>query len=87
MSIVGFFRPFALVRTAYSGISRIFPENPTYSTRVDDIAETAIERYLTAPLLQILQKLRWIQHGNIQLYIGYIILTIVVLLLLLFFWK
>ena len=87
MSIVSFFKPFALVRTAYSGISRIFPESAVYDSRVDDVAETALHRYLTAPLYKGLGKLRWIQHGNIQLYIGYIILTIVVLLVLLFFEK
>jgi len=33
------------------------------------------------PLFKLLEKMRWIQHGKIQLYIAYIILAIVVLLL------
>ena len=53
----------------------------TYETRVDDIAEIGMHRYLLQPLVKILERLRWIQHGHIQLYIGYIVLTIVVLLL------
>ena len=32
-------------------------------------------------MLRIAARLHWIQHGRIQLYIAYIVLTIVVLLL------
>ncbi|MBB5347386.1 hydrogenase [Desulfoprunum benzoelyticum] len=81
MSIVEFFQPFVSIRTVYSGIRRIFPGATTYETRVDDIAEIGMHRYLLQPLVKILDRLRWIQHGHIQLYIGYIVLTIVVLLL------
>ncbi|HSO08683.1 MAG TPA: proton-conducting transporter membrane subunit, partial [Desulfoprunum sp.] len=81
MSIVEFFQPFVRIRTVYSGIRRIFPGHTTYETRVDDIAEIGMHRYLLQPLVKILERLRWIQHGHIQLYIGYIVLTIVVLLL------
>ena len=81
MSIVEFFQPFVRIRTVYAGIRRIFPGQTTYETRVDDIAEIGMHRYLLQPLVKILERLRWIQHGHIQLYIGYIVLTIVVLLL------
>lgn len=83
MSIVDFFRPFVHIRTNYSGISRIFPGRTTYESRIDDIAETALIDHLVTPILYLLAKLRWIQHGHIQLYIGYIILTIIALLLFL----
>ena len=81
ISIVDFFRPFVHIRTNYSGISRIFPDRTTYNTRVDDIAETTLMDRIVSPALYLLAKLRWIQHGHIQLYIGYIIVTIIVLLL------
>lgn len=81
MSIVGFFRPFVRLHTNYSGIRRIFPGRTTYDTHVNDIAEVALTERLVTPLLFFLSKLRWIQHGHIQLYIGYIIVTIIVLLL------
>lgn len=81
MSIVDFFRPFVHIRTSYSGISRIFPGTTTYGSRVDDIAETTLMDRVVSPLLYLLGKLRWIQHGHIQLYIGYIIVTIIALLL------
>jgi hydrogenase-4 component B len=83
ISIVDFFRPFVHIRTNYSGISRIFPGRTTYNTRVDDIAETTLMDRIVSPALYLLAKLRWIQHGHIQLYIGYIIVTIIVLLLFL----
>jgi len=82
MSIVEFFRPFVKIRTRYSGIARIFPGKTTYDTRVDDVAEILLVEKTVSPFIALLGKLRWIQHGQIQLYIGYIFLTIVVLLVL-----
>ena len=52
-----------------------------YETKVEDIAENNIQQKLIKPLVKLLQKLRWIQHGKIQLYIAYIILAIAILLL------
>lgn len=81
MSIVDFFRPFVGIRTSYSGINRIFPGRTTYRTEVHDIAEKTLMDRIVSPLLYLLGKLRWIQHGHIQLYIGYIVATIITLLL------
>ena len=81
MSIVDFFRPFVGIRTSYSGINRIFPGRTTYRTEVHDIAEKTLMDRIVSPLLYLLAKLRWIQHGHIQLYIGYIVATIIALLL------
>lgn len=80
MSIVDFFRPFVDIRTNYSGIRRIFPGRTTYKSHVDDIAEKTLMERIVSPVLYLLAKLRWIQHGHIQLYIGYIVATIIVLL-------
>jgi len=81
MSMVEFYKPFVIVRTVYSGIRKIFPGLTTYETRVDDIAEIGMHQIFVQPMVRMFQRLRWIQHGHIQLYIGYIVLTIVVLLL------
>ena len=81
MSMIDFHRPFVKVKTEYSGISTIFPRWTGYANQVEDIAEIGLYRVLLSPLLWGMGKLRWIQHGHIQLYIGYIILTIAVLLL------
>lgn len=81
MSLVEFFRPFVRVKTQFSGLSNVFPDRTTYGSKVADVAETGLNRLVIHPLFHILGKLRWIQHGYIQLYIAYIILTIAVLLL------
>ena len=80
-SLVEFFRPFVQITTHYPGLKRIFPQSVSHHSRVDDRAETGLLEDLVGPLLHLMGKLRWIQHGHIQLYIGYIIVTIVVLLL------
>jgi len=81
MSMVAFHRPFVRVKTEYSVINTVFPRWAGYTNKVGDIAEIGLHRALIHPLLWGLGKLRWIQHGHIQLYIGYIIVTIAVLLL------
>jgi hydrogenase-4 component B len=80
MSIVDFFRPFVLINTSYSDVKKIFPQSASYETKIDDIAESYLHKRFINPLLKMLSRMRWIQHGNIQLYIGYIVITIVVLM-------
>lgn len=79
-SVVDFFRPFIGTKNEYTGIKQIFPGRTTYDTRITDAAETSLKKLLVGPLLFVLEKLRWIQHGNIQLYIMYIVVAIVALL-------
>jgi len=81
--MVDFFRPFVPVKNIYSGIKKIFPGVTTWESTVEDIAETNYQKRLINPMMVFLGKLRWIQHGNIQIYIGYIVVAIVVLLLFL----
>ncbi len=83
-SVIGFFRPFALARETDVRLQKIFPDRTTYDSRVDDIAEVGLHRGLIQPLFVLLSKLRWIQHGNVQLYIGYIIVAILILMVILF---
>ncbi len=86
-SIVNFFRPLVAVRETEVRLTAIFPGWTAYDSRVDDLTEVILERGVTRPGLALLAKLRWIQHGNIQLYIGYIIVAILVLLAVLFWWE
>jgi hydrogenase-4 component B len=79
--LVDLHRPFVKVQTTSSPIDRIFPESATHASKIEDWAEVGLQRLFLAPLLRVVDKLRWIQHGYIQLYIGYIVLTIAVLLL------
>lgn len=82
-SMVEFHQPLVNIDTKYSGIAgnRVFPGPTRYENRVDDVAESGFRRFLVRPVLWGANKLLWIQQGRIQLYIAYIILTIVVVLL------
>lgn len=79
-SIIEFFRPVAPLKEDHPPVSGVFPDSTHYRSQVDDIAEKNLGRVIVNPVLALFDKLRWIQHGDIHLYIGYILLTIVVLL-------
>ena len=83
MGPVNFFRPLVLARSQCTGLAKkILPASAEYTSKAEDLAETTLQRLLTTPVLWLAQKLRWIQHGRIQSYIAYIVLTIIVVLLL-----
>lgn len=86
-SIVKFFRPLVAVRETEVKLAAIFPGCTAYDSRVEDLAEVLLARGVTKPGLALLAKLRWIQHGNIQLYIGYVIVAILALLAILYLWE
>lgn len=83
-SVIDFFRPFVLIHETTILLDKIFPGRIHYKNHMEDIVEAGLTKGFSEPLLTLLKKLRWIQHGNIQLYIGYIISTVLVLLLILF---
>ena len=80
-TMVDFFRPFIRVKKKYSGINTTFPGKTTYSSQIEDTSELGLTNFIVQPILFLLGKLRWIQHGNIQLYIGYIVLAIITMLI------
>jgi len=57
-----------------------FPGKTHYHSKINDIAELHMENVIVRPVMFLFDHLRWIQHGDIHLYIGYILLAIVVLL-------
>ncbi|MBW2440046.1 MAG: hydrogenase [Deltaproteobacteria bacterium] len=79
-SILEFFRPVAPLSENEPGIRKRFPEKSHYHSHVSDIAELHMDNVVVRPVLALFEKLRWLQHGDIHLYIGYILLAIVVLL-------
>ncbi len=79
-SILEFFRIVAPLHEVQSKPTRRFPGKSHYASRVNDVAELYLNTVIVNPFLSIFDKLRWIQHGDIHLYIGYILLAIVVLL-------
>lgn len=79
-SILEFFKPVAPLTENDPGIRKRFPEKTHYHSHVSDIAELHMDNVVVRPVLALFEKLRWLQHGDIHLYIGYILLAIVVLL-------
>ena len=79
-SILEFFRPVAPLTVNDKKVQGNFPQQTHYHSHVNDIAELHMGRVVVRPILSLFDKLRWLQHGDIHLYIGYILLAIVVLL-------
>jgi hydrogenase-4 component B len=80
LRFLAFFRPAAPLQEDHPAIPDGFPVKTHYHSHVDDIAELHMARVVVSPVLWLFDRLRWIQHGDIHLYIGYILLAIVVLL-------
>ncbi len=78
-SVLDFFQPFVRIRKKYTGTNKIFPEKIAYDTHVEDVFANGLTR-IARSINYLLARLHWIQHGKIQLYIAYIVVTIVVLL-------
>ncbi|CCK80109.1 proton-conducting transporter transmembrane domain-containing protein [Desulfobacula toluolica] len=75
--LLEFFSPVAPLKEDHPPIKGLFPLKTYYRSHVHDIAELHMEKVIVRPLLSLFDKLRWIQHGDIHLYIGYILLAIV----------
>ena len=78
--ILDFFRPVAPLSEDHPAIEGRFPLKTHYKSHINDIAGLHMNRVVVDPILLVFEKLRWIQHGDIHLYIGYILLAIVLLL-------
>ena len=78
-SILEFFKPFAPLKEDHPAIKGRLPKETHYHSHIDDIAELHLDKIIN-PVTFLLDKLRWIQHGDIHLYIGYILFTIILLL-------
>ncbi|WP_321492669.1 proton-conducting transporter membrane subunit [uncultured Desulfobacter sp.] len=79
-SIVEFFSAAAPVFEDHPPITGRFPLKTHYRSQVNDIAELHMNNAVVRPVFYLFDKLRWMQHGDIHLYIGYILLAIVLLL-------
>nr|WP_321465408.1 proton-conducting transporter membrane subunit [uncultured Desulfobulbus sp.] len=81
-SMVDFNHPLVGISDRATPIAKIFPASARYSAKVTDLAEQGLQRLVLNPLLGMVERMRWIQHGHIQLYIAYIVFTIAVLLVM-----
>jgi len=81
-SIIELFQPLTLLKEEQSKIVALFPAGITYHSKALDIFEQFGDRCIARPLFWCTTRLRRIQHGNIQLYIAYIVLAVIILLIL-----
>lgn len=79
-SILEFFNAAAPLSEDHPPIRGQFPLKTHYHSYVNDIAELHMKNVVVRPVFYLFDKLRWMQHGDIHLYIGYILLAIVLLL-------
>ena len=79
-SILEFFKAVAPLTEEHTAVRNRFPQKSRYHSQVSDIAEMHMGNVIVRPVLALFEKLRWLQHGDIHLYIGYILLAIVLLL-------
>ncbi|MBN2428765.1 MAG: hydrogenase [Deltaproteobacteria bacterium] len=79
-----FFGPVAPLREEYTGLDGPFPKPSSYQSKPQDLAEETATIGVALPIFRALKRLRWIQHGNIQLYIAYIVVAIILSILITF---
>ncbi len=84
-SILEFFRAVAPLREQHLTIEGPFPVASYYHSHIEDVAESNSSRLILRPVMALFDRLRWIQHGDIHLYIGYILLAIIGLII--FVWR
>jgi len=86
-SLLDFYKPFVRVHEKFSGIHDFFSQRASYHSEAQDISEIGIQRVIVQPIMHLTARLRWLQHGHIQLYIGYIFCTLSGLLFWLLVWN
>jgi hydrogenase-4 component B len=84
-SILEFFRAVAPLRVQQQKVEGCFPAASYYHSHIEDVAESNSSRLIVRPVMALFDRLRWIQHGDIHLYIGYILLAIIGLMI--FVWR
>jgi hydrogenase-4 component B len=77
------FGGFLRTRTTRVAPAGPFPQQAALATETPDVFRDALFRPVFRLASGTLAKLRWLQHGRVQLYVLYILLTLVVLLV----WK
>ena len=70
-------------RRRWAPITALFPEKAVFSSHTPDVFTQGIFRPAFAGIGALLSRLRWLQHGRLQLYVLYVAATLLVLLI----WK
>jgi hydrogenase-4 component B len=61
----------------------LFPQSASLTRETDDMTQAWLYQPLFARMSRLFASLRWVQHGQVHLYVLYIAVTLVVLLV----WK
>jgi formate hydrogenlyase subunit 3/multisubunit Na+/H+ antiporter MnhD subunit len=77
------FRLFLRTRRAGKGPQGLFPKEASLETHTPDVFRDGLFRPAFLGAAWLMRRLRWLQHGRLQLYVLYIVLTLLVLLV----WK
>ena len=64
----------------FSGPRGFFPDSASYSTETPDMSRERLYKPVFIAVERAMSKFRWIQHGRLNLYILYIVLTLLALL-------
>ena len=78
-----FFRVFLQTHTKLAPPVDFFPASASLVTHTDDVCREKFYRPMFRSVGWLLSRLRWLQHGRVQIYVLYIALTLLALLL----WK
>ena len=70
-------------RRRWAPITALFPERAEFSSETPDVFSQGVFRPVFAGIGALLSRMRWLQHGRLQLYVLYVAATLLVLLL----WK
>jgi hypothetical protein len=81
--ITQMFRAILRTRRHFHSPDGIFPKSASIETHTPDVFQEFIFRPLFVGVARALEAFRWLQHGNVHLYVLYILLT----LLTLMFWR
>jgi hydrogenase-4 component B len=79
-SIIDFFKQVAPVKEKHETLTGRFAGKSSYKSEVGDLAEMHLDK-IVRPISFIFDKLRFIQHGDIHLYICYILVALILLML------
>jgi hypothetical protein len=81
--LTDFFQPLLRVIGRYPVISVYFPGKASFSTETQALVYNTLYTPLALRIRELAYRFSWIQHGRLQIYIMYIVVTLVGLLL----WK
>jgi hydrogenase-4 component B len=78
--LTAIFRLFLHTRTRVSAIQGLFPRAASLATETADVCSAYLYRPVFVGIGRVLGTLRWLQHGQVHLYVLYIAVTLLVLL-------